>query len=473
MKGIDTLIRQATAPRCSQIGQAFWQKIVVQNMKLWSKIIVLCALLGALGVVPQLRAAASCSCTLVWQPSPSAGVAGYAVYYGVSGSNVTNRFDAGPALSATITGLTPATTYFFYVLDYDSYGDESPPSNILLYTTPPISPLQLSQTNGTINIQLQVTPNATCSVEYSPSLSHPSWTLLTTAVGDTNGFVSVYDTIDPTQPTRFYRGVISTQQQPPQLSAQLSNAPGITTTLQWDPSVGSSTAGYIVYYGAVGSSLTNQLNVGSALSANINGLSLSTPYFFYVVSYDSSGNQSPPSNVVLYTTPKMSPLQISLAAGGMINIQFMAAPRTACSVESTPSLNPPTWSILATTWADSNGLVSVNDTVNPLQPMRFYRGMIQGLVPPELTATPGLLGSLTMDLQWNSSSSSSTVGWAVYYGVEGSSVTNRLDVGWALATTITLLDPSETYFFYVVSYDVFGNESAPSNVILYSTPALL
>lgn len=431
-------------------------------MKLWFKLVFLCALISTFGFVLQSRATPGCSCTLSWEASPSSGIAGYAVYYGVSGSTVTNRLDVGQALSATITGMTPATTYFFFVVDYDSYGDESPPSNVLLYTTPPISPLQFSQTNGQLNIQFQVSPGTTCTVEYTPTLNPPSWTVLKTVVADTNGYVSVFDTIDPTKPARFYRGVIPSQQ----TVSQLSVSPGLSTDLQWDAS-GSGTAGYTVYYGAVGSSVTNQLNVGPALSAAIGGLSATTPYFFYVVSYDSSGDQSPPSNVVLYTTPAMSPLQISQVAGGMVNIQFTAPPQTACSVEVTTSLNPPTWDILTTVLANSNGLVSIYDTVDPSQPSRFYRGMIQGQLAPQVTAITGL----TTTLQWNSSSSPSTIGYAVYYGVVGSSVTNRLDVGWAISATVSGLTPSMPYFFYVAGYDVFGKESPPSNVILFTTPA--
>jgi hypothetical protein len=429
-------------------------------MKYWFKTVLMFALITVIGFAPQLRATPGCSCTLVWNPSPSDGIAGYAVYYGVSGSSVTNRFDAGPELSATITGLAPATTYFFYVVVYDSWGDESPPSNILLFTTPPISPVQLSRSNSVVNIQFQVTPEATCSVEYTPTLNPPSWTLWTSAVADTNGLVSVYDTIDPTQPARFYRAVIPSQQ-PPQLSVQS----GVATRLQWDATAG--TAGYTVYYGAVGSSVTNQISVGTALSATINGLNPSTPYFFYVVSHDSIGDQSPPSNLVLFTTPPMSPLQIS-KSGSTINIQFRATPGTACSVEFTPSLNSPTWTILATSVADQNGLVSIDDTVDLSQPGRFYRGVIIGQVPPQLSATPD---GLTTSLHWNSSDSPSTIGWAVYYGVVGSSVTNRVEVGWGISTTIQGLSPSTPYYFYVVAYDLFGNESAPSNVILYTTPS--
>src|SRR5579871_356200 len=184
-------------------------------MKLCSKILLLLyAWVSALGLLPQLRAATGCACTLVWEGNPSPNIAGYAVYYGMSAASVTNRFDAGPALATTITGLTPHVNYFFYVVDYDTYGDESPPSNEMLYATPPISSLQLGSGNGAMNIQLQVPPGKTCSVEYTPSLDPPTWTLLKTAVGGPNGIVSVYDPVGQSQPSRFYRAVIAAQPAP-------------------------------------------------------------------------------------------------------------------------------------------------------------------------------------------------------------------------------------------------------------------
>jgi hypothetical protein len=445
------------------------EKPAIQTMKLWSKIMLLCALLGAIGYVPQMRAAVGCSCTLVWDASPSPGIAGYAVYYGVSDSSATNRYDAGQTLSATITGLNPATAYFFYVVVYDPWGDESTPSNVLPYTTPPISSVQLRQpSSGVLNIQFQVPPGSNCLVEYTPSLSQPSWTLLASAVADMNGLVSVNDTIDPTVPARFYRGVLGTILPGVQLPPQLSATPGFATELQWDASVSSSTTGYTVYYGAVGSLVTNQLNVGSAHSTTLNSLSASTPYFAYVVSYDSFGNHSPPSNLVQFTTPAISPLQIS-QAGSVINIQFRTTPGATCSVESTPSLNSPAWSVFTTTSADANGLVSVYDMVDRSQPGRFYRGLIGTQIAPQVSATPGL----TTMLQWNFGSGLSTVGYAIYYGAVGSSITNRLDVGWANSATIGGLTPLTPYFFYVVAYDAFGVESAPSNLILLTTPSAL
>ncbi len=342
-------------------------------MKLYSKILLLCALISGIGLVPQLRAATGCSSTVVWEGSSSPDVAGYAVYYGVSGGLDTNRYDAGLSLSVTITGLLPATTYFFYVVVYDAYGDESPPSNVLLYTTPPISPLQLSPSaNGTMNIQFQVTPGTACAVQYTPSLNPPTWTWLTTAVADTNGMVSIDDLVDPSQPSRFYRGVISSQLAP-QTAHRSPTKPSLSTSIQWDASASPDTVGYMVYYGAVGS-VTNQLDVGSALSATINGLIPATRYFFYVVSYNSSGDQSPPSNLAFSTTSAISPLQMSPLGNGTVLLQFTVSPGAPCHVEYTTDLNSPAWTLLSNAVADTNGLVQITDTIGAGN--RFYRGSV-------------------------------------------------------------------------------------------------
>jgi hypothetical protein len=69
------------------------------------------------------------SVTLAWNPSTNSDVAGYTVYYGEASGDYSSSVDAGPNLSATITGLTPGVTYYFVALAYDANGDESPFSN--------------------------------------------------------------------------------------------------------------------------------------------------------------------------------------------------------------------------------------------------------------------------------------------------------------------------------------------------------
>ncbi len=132
---------------------------------------------------------------------------GYAVYYGDPDGSVTNRYDAGDALCVNLNGLTACSSYFFYVVAYDAYGDESAPSNVLVYSPAAISLLQISQSSGVMNLQFQVAPATSCHVEYTPTLNPPVWTVLTGAVADSNGLVVINDP-QATNACRFYRATI-------------------------------------------------------------------------------------------------------------------------------------------------------------------------------------------------------------------------------------------------------------------------
>lgn len=429
-------------------------------MKLWSKIVLLLALIGAGGFSSELFASSGTVCSLQWNASPSPGIAGYALYYGVQGSSVTNRIDAGLGLSLTVTGLNLSTTYFFYVVVYDAYGDESPPSNVVLFTTPPISPLQINPaSNGALSIQFQVSPGAACQVEYTPTLSPPAWTLLTTAIAGANGLVQITEPMNGSQ--GFFRAVI-----PAEIAPQVVATPSLEPTLQWNASPTPGTVGYTVYYGIAGSSVTNQINVGTALSFSLTDLLASTPYFFYVVSYNSSGAQSALSNPVLLTTPSMSPLQIT-ESNDSVNIQFRAVPGTACQVQYTTTLDPPAWTALANLVADTNGIVSVSDPVNG--PQRFYRGAIgAGILPLVQLPDP----TLSYTLQWAADSDLGILGYVVNYAAPGSSVTNQVDVNNGLSTTISGLLPSTTYVFSISSLDLLDFQVVPFSAITYTTPPI-
>lgn len=431
-------------------------------MRIWSKIVSLFALVAVAGITLRLSAAVGCICPLQWNASPSSGIAGYAVYYGVSGSSVTNRIDVGMSLTCTVTGLAPATSYFFYVVVYDAYGDESPPSNVVTLTTPPISSLQISQqTNGFVNVQFLVTPGTACEVEYTPTLSPPAWTVLTNAVGNGNGLVSITEPMNG--PQGFYRAMV-----PAEMAPQLSLTVGSSTRLQWNSSPTPGTTGYAVYYGISGSSVTNIIQTGSTLSATILNLLPSQTYFFYVVSYNSSGAVSPPSNIALYTAPPMTPLQIS-KTNGAVNIQFRVTPGTPCQVQYTTVINPPAWIILTNVVADTNGMVNVTDPM--IGPQRFYRGAIgSGILPTLQASLPE--PAIGYSLQWAPSLDLGILGYVVNYAVAGSSVTNQINVGQALSTTITGLLPSTTYSFSIFTLNVLGLQAIPLNQVLYTTPPI-
>jgi hypothetical protein len=173
-----------------------------------------CLLLAsALLVLPTLHAAGSprpaCPVVLQWDSMADWRIAGYAVYYGLAGSPATNRIDVGAAHTATIYNLSTSASYSFYVVAYDQYGVESGPSNMLPYSPPALSPLQIAKlSNGTARLQFRAAPGALGRIEYTPSLNPRWWQTLDSATADTNGYLVFVDP-DPTrQPTRFYRAVL-------------------------------------------------------------------------------------------------------------------------------------------------------------------------------------------------------------------------------------------------------------------------
>lgn len=75
-------------------------------------------------------------------------------------------------------------------------------------------------------------------------------------------------------------------------------------------------------------------------------------------------------------------------------------------------------------------------------------------------------------LAWDLDQDPSVTGYCLYFGITGSTTTNRLDVGMTNVVTLNSLLASSNYFFYVVSYNSSHVESLPSTVMYYTPPAL-
>lgn len=90
---------------------------------------------GLVAISTQVASAAS-SVTLAWDPSASAGVAGYNIYYGAASHTYTNMVAAGNATNVTVSGLVSGATYYFAATAYDSFGVESDYSSETNYTVP-------------------------------------------------------------------------------------------------------------------------------------------------------------------------------------------------------------------------------------------------------------------------------------------------------------------------------------------------
>lgn len=106
------------------------------------------ALAGALILLVVEHCLAASSITLAWDPSPSADVASYRVYYGFSSRDYSSYRDAGNNTQLTLQGLETGRTYYFTVSaigtdqQESSYANEVVHSFIAGNTPPTMSPIQ-------------------------------------------------------------------------------------------------------------------------------------------------------------------------------------------------------------------------------------------------------------------------------------------------------------------------------------------
>ena len=87
------------------------------------------------------------------------------------------------------------------------------------------------------------------------------------------------------------------------LASRLPVTASQSVSIGWSPSASPDVAGYIVHYGPVDQSTTNQVDVGNVTAATLSNLSEGLEYFFYVTAYNAIGIESDPSNAVQYSVP--------------------------------------------------------------------------------------------------------------------------------------------------------------------------
>ena len=71
----------------------------------------------------------------------------------------------------------------------------------------------------------------------------------------------------------------------------------------WNANTESNLAGYIVQYGTQSGNPSTSIDVGNVTSRAVTGLTAGTTYYFRVVAYNTSGQQSAPSTQVTYAVP--------------------------------------------------------------------------------------------------------------------------------------------------------------------------
>jgi len=167
---------------------------------------IVCLLLGFHWCSANAEPMAAIPVTLAWDASPDPAVAGYALYYGLLNSSITNRVDLGTTTSATISNLHAGSNYIFFVVAYSAAGIESIPSNTLPYRPLALSRLRLSELpDGTMSLRLRSAPNSLCRIEYASTPDAAQWQTLASAVADADGYVVISDPPSGRSSSRFYR----------------------------------------------------------------------------------------------------------------------------------------------------------------------------------------------------------------------------------------------------------------------------
>jgi hypothetical protein len=89
-----------------------------------------------------------------------------------------------------------------------------------------------------------------------------------------------------------------------------------------------------------------------------------------------------------------------------------------------------------------------------------------------LTQPSSAASACLLKLEWQSTGDPTVTGYALYFGVNGGPLTNRVDVGLTTFVVLGDLTAETDYSFYMVAYDSDGAESDPSNELLFTARAI-
>lgn len=97
-------------------------------------------------------------------------------------------------------------------------------------------------------------------------------------------------------------------------------------------------------------------------------------------------------------------------------------------------------------------------------------GFFWALLVSTAALSPSAEGAQSVRLAWNPSIGPNVAGYHLYYGQVSGGPTNVIDVGNVSTNTVSGLQETTTYSFFVKAYNSAGTESDPSNLITYTVP---
>jgi Purple acid Phosphatase, N-terminal domain/Quinohemoprotein amine dehydrogenase, alpha subunit domain III len=267
-----------------------------------------CALPAVSGTIP-----------LAWDAVPGTNVAGYRVYYGSKPGTYTKSLDVGNTTSATVTGLADCTTWYLSVKAYNTAGTESAAysNEVTGWARPVVASVAPASAKQGSRVTLTLTGNdlrSGATVQFgNPSISVNSASVascggltadVTIAAGATVGSTNV-DVMNTDGTFGTLAGAFTVLSgAKPVISAVSATAVASTTaTITWTTDVASRS--FVVYRrsGETGyQQMPLDLNLVTAHSVALQGLTPATVYEYHVRSRDAGGNVSVSSPDQTFTT---------------------------------------------------------------------------------------------------------------------------------------------------------------------------
>lgn len=392
--------------------------------------------------------------TLAWSPSPDPNVTGYNLYYGAVSGATTNKLNVGSALTAAVSDLQAGNTYFFFATAYNAALAESEPSNQIIYTPvitnyadliiTAVSCLPASPVEGdAIRFSAVVANQGTAAVPAGSNVRVIFWINGGPAVA----WCSVTNLLSPGAST---------------LVAPAEDSAGFGT---WTAITGlHSVIATVDSLGAVVESVETNNQFQVALQVN------PAPTPVVAIAVDQNTVSEADAEGVWITLSRTG----SLTTGLNVGLSFGGSARSG--VNYVPA--PDTLLIPAGQASASFRLIPIADgvvdegkylEVQLLSGTGYQMGSpaSAGIAITNADEAPSPL-TPSVTLAWSPSPDTNVTGYHLYYGDLASTLTNKLNAGNALSTTVSNLQVGVTYFFFATAYNAAGAESDPSNLITYA-----